>query len=211
VKLYGLLEQQALEAGRRGGEYGASYYREAQYIMAALADEIFLNLDWDGKEFWKRNLLEFRLFGTNAAGEVFFQRLDRHLQERDPARVEMTALYHLALSLGFQGKYRGADDLAERMEHYRRQLFQMMFHKNPDLVKDQPNLFAEPYAYTLSHDTGKRIPHIRRWLGVIGVILFLFLIVSHVIWVRWTHDLGTIAQQIITESERAMKSRGTGQ
>jgi len=65
LKLLSLLEEQALEAGRRGGEYGVRFYREAQYIMAALADEIFLNMDWEEREAWKSNLLEFKLFGTH--------------------------------------------------------------------------------------------------------------------------------------------------
>jgi hypothetical protein len=68
-RLQTLLEMQALEAGRRGGEYGVLYYKEAQYVMAALADEIFLTLDWTGRDTWRSDLLETRLFGTYDAGE----------------------------------------------------------------------------------------------------------------------------------------------
>jgi hypothetical protein len=31
---------------------------EAQYAMAAFADEVFIHLDWEGKRTWTSNLLE---------------------------------------------------------------------------------------------------------------------------------------------------------
>src|ERR1051325_864423 len=48
-KLLSILERQALEAGREGGDFGVELYRKAQYAMAALADETFLNLNWIGR------------------------------------------------------------------------------------------------------------------------------------------------------------------
>ena len=43
------MEQQALLAGRRGSDY-TGFYRQAEYVMAALADEILLHhLEWIGK------------------------------------------------------------------------------------------------------------------------------------------------------------------
>src|SRR5689334_18745443 len=42
-KLFSLLEVQAERASRSGGAFGYEVYREAQYVMAALADEFFLN------------------------------------------------------------------------------------------------------------------------------------------------------------------------
>ena len=46
---------------RTGGEYASALYRRAQYVMAALADETFLYLDWPGRDAWRANLLEFKL------------------------------------------------------------------------------------------------------------------------------------------------------
>ncbi|HYE89568.1 MAG TPA: hypothetical protein VEA38_01055, partial [Terriglobales bacterium] len=44
-RLVSILETQALTAGRSTGAYGAELYRDAQYVMAALADEVFLNTE----------------------------------------------------------------------------------------------------------------------------------------------------------------------
>src|SRR5580658_64213 len=80
-QLVSLLERQSLEAGQ-GGAFAYEVYREAQYVMAALADEIFLHLDWEGRSRW--TLLESELFHSHAAGEVFFQRVEDLLRQRDP-------------------------------------------------------------------------------------------------------------------------------
>jgi type VI secretion system protein ImpK len=196
LKLLSLLEEQALEAGRRGGEYGVRFYREAQYIMAALADEIFLNMDWEEREAWKSNLLEFRLFGTHVAGELFFQKLDKLLADRDPAFTEMAAVYLQALSLGFRGKFRDMDD-GGKLDYYRRQLFSFIFHKNPDLVNMDRLLYPEAYAHTLVEGGGRKLPYVKRWIVVLVVLVIAFFIVSHGIWTHVTEDLRQVIQQIL--------------
>ena len=103
-RLVSLLEQQALTAGRSVGAYGAELYKEAQYVMAALGDEIFIRLEWEGREAWRSNLIESRLFGTHAAGEVLFQRIEALLARRDPVWAEAAKVYLMTLSLGFRGK-----------------------------------------------------------------------------------------------------------
>jgi len=188
AKLLSILEQQALDAGRRGGEYGIRFYREAQYVMAALADEIFLHLEWEGKALWKTNLLEFALFNTYTAGELFFQRLDKLLKERDAAYTGMAAVYHLALSLGFRGKFRDKDDKG-KLDFYRKQLFAFIFNRNPELDTDARRLFPEAYAHTASQPPGKPFPHVGRWVGLIAAIVVLFLAVSHGLWLHLTHDM----------------------
>src|SRR5215471_668302 len=85
-KLLSLLEAQAERASRSGGAFGFEVYREAQYVMAALADEFFLNENWRGKQTWP--LLENRLFRSTAAGEVLFKKLDLLLLQRDPVYVD---------------------------------------------------------------------------------------------------------------------------
>ena len=196
LKLLSLLEEQALEAGRRGGEYGVRFYKEAQYIMAALADEIFLNMDWEGKEAWKSNLLEFKLFGTHVAGELFFQKLDKLLTDRDPAFTEMAAVYHQALSLGFRGKFRDMDDEG-KLDYYRRQLFTFIFHKNPELLSMERHLYPEAYAHTLVEGGSKRLPYVKRWIVVLVLLIIVFFIVSQAIWVHVTEDLWQVIHQIL--------------
>jgi len=196
-RLLSILEQQAIEAGRRGGEYGATFYKEAQYVMAILGDEIFLRMDWEGKEEWKSNLLEYKLFGTHTAGDLFFQKLGKLLTERDPTFIEIALVYHLALSLGFQGKFRDMDDRGQ-IDYFRRQLFAFIFHRNSDLLGESKLLFPEAYAYTLDEGTGKKLPHVRRWVGVVILVFIVFLILSHGLWIHLTDDLKWIIQQILS-------------
>jgi len=198
VKLLSLLEQQTHEARRYGGEYGVRYYKDAQYVMAALGDEIFLHLKWEGQESWKLNLLEFRLFGTHTAGDLFFQKLDTLLKERDPSMVEVAAVYLLSLSLGFRGKYRDIDDEGQ-LDYYRNQLFTFIFKKNPDIDSESKRLFAESYDYTLAKGKGERLPYIRHWIGLIVLLIILYLIVSHVIWVELSGNLMQVVEQILQE------------
>src|SRR4051812_30774573 len=57
-RLAELLERQARFTNNSAGDIGFGLYRECQYVMAALADEVFLNAAWSGRELWARHLLE---------------------------------------------------------------------------------------------------------------------------------------------------------
>ena len=195
-RLMRLLEEQVLAARRHGGEYAVNYYRKAQYVMAALADDIFLHIAWEGKEYWKANLLEFKFFGSHVAGERFFAQIDALIEDRDPAMVEIAAVYLLALSLGFQGKFHGKEN-GDALAVYRRKLFAFIFKRHPDMEAEGRRLFDQAYGYTLDQGEGRRLPYIKRWAVLIGLIIVLFLAASHGLWQHSTRDLVEIASEII--------------
>ncbi|MEW5773759.1 MAG: DotU/TssL family secretion system protein [Thermodesulfobacteriota bacterium] len=195
-RLATLLETQALDAKRRGGDYGANYYREAQYVMAALADDIFLNLDWAGREAWKARLLEYRLFGSKVAGEQFYRKLEKLLAERDPAYAEMAALYLLALSLGFRGRFRG-DEESGVLDRYRRELFSFIYHRNPALEEHGKELFPEAYAAVLGESEPRRLPHMRKWFAILALVALVLLVVSHGLWLDASADLEGVLDRIL--------------
>ena len=188
-QLLAILERQALEAGQTGGSFGFEIYREAQYLMAALADEIFLNTQWEGRNTWP--LLESRLFQTHYAGEVIFQKLDRILQRRDPFYVDLATVYFLVLSLGFQGRYRGADDRTP-LEVYRRQLFVTIHRRNPRLFTASTPLFPEAYDHTLEKSAPRKLPDQKNWLWLIGAIFVMWLVVSHTAWAALSADINCL-------------------
>jgi len=196
VTLIKVLEEQVLESRRHGGEYGVDYYKKAQYVMAALADEVFLNMPWEGRELWKTNLLEFNFFGTHVAGELLFEKIEELLKDRDPALIEIAAIYLMALSLGFRGKFKDKDD-AGMLDYYRSQLFAFIFKTNADLTSETKQLFPETYNYTLDKSEGKRLPYLNKWIVVIGLIIILFVVGSYAVWDHQTRDLVTIAEEII--------------
>lgn len=76
-------------------------YKAVRYALVALADEVILTSGWDQADFWRESSLEKYYFGTDAAGERFFE-LTEQLQN---ASTDVVAVFYLCLSLGFCGKY----------------------------------------------------------------------------------------------------------
>lgn len=194
-RLQSILELQALEAGRRGGDYGILYYKEAQYIMAVLADEIFLSINWPGRAYWKRDLLETRLFGTYNAGEQFFSRLEALLANGDRVQSELAVIYHMALSLGFKGKYRGSSDLA-RLDDYRKQLYQMIYRRPSSLATGQERLSPQAYENTVEESARRWLPSPSRWYALVVLAVLVFLVAGHIVWLNATDDLHELLEQL---------------
>ncbi|MGE3540623.1 MAG: DotU family type IV/VI secretion system protein [Candidatus Tectimicrobiota bacterium] len=187
-RLLSLLEQQELAVTRRGGDYSSLLYKEAQYVMAALADETFLHLDWVGKQVWQQHLLETRLFESQSAGDSLFQKLERLLRSGDPVYADLALVYLMALALGFQGKFRGTD-ASEQLARYRQQLYTFITHHEPQLLQTARPLFPEAGAHTLTAGTSQRLPTARRWCALIGVTILLLGCLSHVLWRQVRDDL----------------------
>ena len=97
-----LLEQQSQRIGDIGGTIGFGLFREAEYVMAALADETLLNARWSGREQW--SLLEQELFHTHASGDLFFHKLDR-LLTGGSASNDLAMIYFQALALGLSAAF----------------------------------------------------------------------------------------------------------
>jgi type VI secretion system protein ImpK len=199
-KLQTFLEEQATATSFGETIFSANYYAEAQFVMVALADEIFLNLEWPGKDYWESNLLEQRFYGTHSAGQVFFDKLDLLLANKDPARIDLGILYLSALALGFQGKYRHFDE-DEALVSYRKNLFIFINRKSPSLFRRKSHLFPEAYGYTLEGNVPKDLPTLRNWYFVFLSLGFVYLLSSYVVWYKATADILRIVNRIITYSD----------
>jgi len=198
-KLHSILEKQALESSQYGGEFAANYYKEAQFVMAALADEIFLNIEWDGHKYWEDNLLESRLFETHEAGEEFFNKLDLFLRNRDPVRKDLAELYLLALGLGFKGKYRDLNQDAD-LETYRTQLYTFINHREPKLFSEGERIFANTYTHTLENSKIKHLIDTKLWLSTIAGVFLVLLLISYGVWSDLTGEIQTSIKRILIES-----------
>lgn len=191
-----LLERQTLAARRTGGDFASEIYRQAQYLMVALADEIFLNLDWGGRESWQQRLLEAELFQSHRAGEELFGRLDRLLLRRDPVHLDLARLYLFALSLGFQGKYRGLPDGDFQLTNYRRRLFNFIKGRDPEPEATE-HLFPEAYASTLDQGAKSQLPHLRPWLIAFAVLISLWIVAAHPVWRNLIADMEPAIRSIL--------------
>jgi type VI secretion system protein ImpK len=196
--LVSLLERQALDAGRSGGDFAVELYRRAQYAMAALADEVFLHLDWPGREAWREHLMETRLFGSHRAGEELFERIEELLRDRDVVYAELGRVYLMVLGLGFQGKFRGREDAAQELEGFRRRLFHFVFGRDPEALRGRERLVPQAYAATLVEGAGGKLPHLRPWLWAIGILLALWLAGTHLLWRQTIRDLEPVVGEILT-------------
>jgi len=190
------LEHQASTANRSGNDYSVSIYKETMYVMAALADEVFLNLSWEGKEQWNEKLLESYFFQSHIAGEEFFRRLENLMQSRDAMSVELASVYFMALSLGFQGKFRGHDDI-ETLEKYKQQLFTFIFRRDPELLQESKQIFPATYENTVTKGTGKRLPNPKRWFIIAGVTIVVYYIISHFLWMDITSEFYPVIASIL--------------
>ncbi|HKI00425.1 MAG TPA: DotU family type IV/VI secretion system protein [Thermoanaerobaculia bacterium] len=180
--LVGLLNRQEAEVRRSGGEYASAIYRRAQYVMAALADEIFLYLDWPGRDAWRTQLLEFKLFQSYQAGEEVFRRIEAVLRTRDPADAELARVYLMALALGFRGALRGPDGQA-RIDWYRRELYTFLTNRDPSTPREPHSLFPEAYQSNIeTAGSARRLTPARRWLLAGLLLLLAWILVSHYLW-----------------------------
>jgi type VI secretion system protein ImpK len=194
--LLGLLNRQEAEVRRTGGEYASAIYRRAQYVMAALADEIFLYLDWPGREAWRANLLEFKLFQSYRAGEEIFRRIEALLRTRDPADSELAKIYLMAIALGFRGELRGPEGQA-RVDVYRRELYTFLTHRDPGTPREPQSLFPEAYQSNVeASGAGRRLSAARRWLLAGLLLALLWILVSHRVWLGLIENLSPLVDEI---------------
>jgi type VI secretion system protein ImpK len=92
---------------RAGAEAG--YIRDdmeaAKFALVVFLDETILNSHWDKREIWRDNPLQLSLFGERGGGSRFFKELEK-LRQQGEAKREVLEVYHICLTLGFEGQYR---------------------------------------------------------------------------------------------------------
>tara|TARA_R110002050_G_scaffold847_4_gene5977 strand:+ start:59724 stop:60488 length:765 start_codon:yes stop_codon:yes gene_type:complete len=194
-RLYKLLDAQYQYVEKHGGGYAARYYREAQYIMVALADETFINLKWVGQDEWENNLLESKIFNSQVAGEKIFKNLNHFLSMRDSANADIGVMYLLALGLGFKGRYRDGDEKGA-LKKCRTQLFTHLMQDSPAVLEGVSELFPQAYQHTIDQRDAANMPVTKNWvMGLCGAFA-VFLILSQVVWTTETNDMENLVDQV---------------
>ena len=176
------------EATRLGGPASLEFHREAMYVMAVLADETFLHLDWEGRGYWLNHLIEAHVFRTHAAGDIFFRRIDTLLRREDDAAAELAAVYLFAIGLGFRGRYRG-EGFCPALDGYRLKLFSFISRRKPALLEQARNLFPEAYKNTVHTGIDRPIPSARKWRIALVCAVLLWLLISQALWWNLSHDV----------------------
>jgi type VI secretion system protein ImpK len=103
--------------------------RRARYALAATADDVALNLpgqDSDAAE-WARRSMVVKFFGEAIGGDRFWKLLDEMIAS--PGRYpELLELYHACLAVGFEGRYRVAQDGKRQHQEQMQRVFQALDH-----------------------------------------------------------------------------------
>jgi type VI secretion system protein ImpK len=195
--LLALLEQQSQRSADLGGALGLGLFREAEYIMAALADELFLNAHWSGRNHWP--LLEQEIFQTHASGDLFFQKLDRLLSGNATNSNDLAMIYFQALALDFRGRYRDADPQGQ-LERYRHRLYFRVYHSTADEGAREP-IFLETYDETVNEGDIRRLSSPHLWWFVLAGICAVWFFASTLLWRHVTADIRQQIDQIRASSQ----------
>ena len=195
--LEGLLAKQHTQVLHQGGEYAVTLYRELQYVMVALADEIFLSFKWAGRNFWEEKILEERVFNSHISGERVFERMEELLLNHKGDKDDLAKAYLFALGLGFKGKYR---EDPQAIATYKRRLFLLTAHHHQRIAEPEFLLFTPAYGQLLESDAVRFLPNARIWHTVLYVCLVSLMFISYVFWYSATHELEAVAHQIISIS-----------
>ncbi|MDR1207928.1 MAG: DotU family type IV/VI secretion system protein [Holosporales bacterium] len=157
-------------------------FKDAQYAMVSLADEVFLTLPWSGQQLWQKYLLESQIFKSQSAGTQVFQKMDDLLSKYDPSKRSLATVYLYVLALGFKGKLRDAQNQSE-IKTYERRLYAFIHGKNPSIKEYGLNkLMPECYERTIVSDLPLRLPNVKFWTLVFVSIVLLFVFCSFAVW-----------------------------
>jgi type VI secretion system protein ImpK len=170
--------------------------KEVVYVMAAIADEFFLNMEWNGKQYWEENMLEQRHFGSQIAGERIFSRIDNLLLEHEPLSTQKAEIYLKALALGFKGKYRCADDEQLGIDQYRNRLFEFIQKTDKSLFLIGHRLFQKEYTCTIPTIHRKLLPDASIINYMCAFFVFMFLVFSSIVWMFETRDIQRLLMEI---------------
>lgn len=186
-------QQQAVR--RRGGESLVERYRLVKYAMVALADEVFLQMPWEGREYWYNHLLETREFDSQNAGTQVFEIIDRTLQ-RQAAELDVATVYLYVLALGFEGQYRDTrDDTA--LNEYRERLYRHIKQFQAQQLGEDRSVSPDAYRHTLDQGRVQLLPNLRWWVGGLVATAGLYILATTALWWWYTDDLSDLASDVL--------------
>lgn len=108
LQIRGAIRQAAHDA--RNVAYSTDDIKMATFALVGFLDESVLSAQDPVFASWPGKTLQEELFGTNMAGEIFFQNLQSLLNRADSAELaDLLEVHYLCLLLGFRGRTRGGD------------------------------------------------------------------------------------------------------
>jgi len=75
----------------------------AKYALVSWIDEVLVDADWEGRDWWSNNVLEMEYFKTRLCFEQFYRRAQ---EATTLARRDALEVFYVCVVLGFRGMYR---------------------------------------------------------------------------------------------------------
>jgi len=125
-----LFEHRALHDGAESSQVMA-----ARYVLCTVLDEAVVTTAWGNESEWSQMSLLSTFHNETFGGEKFFQLLER--LSRNPVKhLPMLELMYLALSLGFEGKFRVLPRGMLELEAIRDSLYRQIRQLRGDVPRD---------------------------------------------------------------------------
>ena len=191
---------QEVEFRKLGTSLEKEKYDEICYLQSALADEFLLAYDWPSRFIFTEFLIEEKLFGTRIAGEKVFENIERVLEKSPGREVELAQLYLHALSIGFEGKFKGSLS-SEKIDRIIKSLFLHIARTEPELgplncngMRPERKINFKDYERIIS-----KLKHLKYFrfskYSLIGFsILIALLLASQVIYIVVTKPLREVIE-----------------
>ena len=113
------------EAGARAQGLPNEQVVAARYVLCTLLDEAAANTPWGSSGAWSAQSLLVQFHNEGWGGEKVFQLLTR-LAENPTQHRHLLELVYVALSLGFEGRYKVQDNGRAQLDDLRSRLAQML-------------------------------------------------------------------------------------
>lgn len=193
-KLLSLLDEQENQVSRTGTLLGVEMYRQAQRVMACMADEIFSGIHWPSGNAWRS--LEVEMFeaeqqnGLDPAGPCI-KKLELLLEQDDPAYRELAAVYFYALSL--------SEKEQPSRRKYLQPLYQMIGGSSGTAA--EARAFPQAYTHTLAESQVAVLPATEKWWLALGAVVIVWLAVSWLLWAQLSSPLDEGLQRMKSMQE----------
>jgi len=128
--LLGILKDQidSLETSAISAEIADDALSAAVYALCALLDESAATTPW-GQQWIEQGLLQ-ALRGESGGAEGFFTKLDQISAEPEK-NADLLEFYYVCLALGFEGRYRNAEDGKQELRQVRDRLYALVSCRRP--------------------------------------------------------------------------------
>lgn len=181
-KIIVFIRDKTSQVFKKSGLIGEKVFTEIGYIMASLADEIFLSLQWEGKQYWQNNLIERKIFNTANSGESIFNRIDMILKDNSADAQELSLIYFYTLALGFKGAWKYLAECNIKINELKSKLYYKIYYKDSTFFKEKLNLFPEAYKSILNDSKEIKTSSFMIWQLITVGLIAIYIICIELIW-----------------------------